>query len=242
MLTVATHNPSGFGRTAKRVGLLIFIAALAIGTAIGSIKFLAKVGVPQPLLLFGYVPALVMLIPTFYVLNSSGVVPFAFAGKTKLKHIPWLFLGVICYLAFELSVFAAAGVSAKVSSQLPFFEDAMTMPLASKLAFAFMVAVIAPLTEELFFRQLIMGFFPFWRGRVWAVIAVLVASVAFAFAHFDKLDAIGLTLFITGACISGWLRIWSGGILMPFLAHMFNNSLAVVALFTADKLIKVAGG
>ncbi|MHD0644231.1 CPBP family intramembrane glutamic endopeptidase [Pseudomonas aeruginosa] len=241
MLSNATQSATGIRPTAVRVCLLIFIGALSNFTALGSIRWLSSIGVPQALLLYGYVPAILMLMPILYTLDQARIAPFAFAGKAKPRHVLVVFICVICYLAFEVGVLSLAGVSSKVESQVPFFDKALAMSLPGKLAFAVMIGIVAPLAEELMFRQLVLGLFPYWKSRAWAVIGVLVSASLFAFAHLDKLDAIGISLFVFGASLLGALRIWSGGILLPFLAHAFNNSLAVAAMFGAEAAIKAAG-
>jgi membrane protease YdiL (CAAX protease family) len=84
------------------------------------------------------------------------------------------------------------------------------------------IAVIGPLAEELVFRGYIWS-----RLRAalpaWAV--VVATSLLFAAAHLDPAQAIPLVF--TGLFL-GWLRLQSGSILLPVIAHIANNTLGVV--------------
>lgn len=86
-----------------------------------------------------------------------------------------------------------------------------------------LLAVLAPLVEELIFRGLLYG----WLAARWgAGVAVIGSSVAFAAAHVELVHAV---LVLPLGLVFGWLR-WRSGSLWPSLvAHMANNGLAVLA-------------
>jgi len=88
--------------------------------------------------------------------------------------------------------------------------------------------VLAPLSEELYFRGLIhRALRP--RLRFW--LRVLVSTSIFALAHFDTAGVVASS-FIIGA-VNAMTYEWSESLWLPVFTHMFNNSLAVVLVYVA---------
>jgi membrane protease YdiL (CAAX protease family) len=86
-----------------------------------------------------------------------------------------------------------------------------------------LLAVLAPLVEELVFRGLLFGWI---AGRWGGLPAWLVSSVAFAAAHYEPAHAV---LVLPLGLLFGWLR-WRTGSLVPSLvAHILNNAFALLA-------------
>ncbi|TAJ25365.1 MAG: CPBP family intramembrane metalloprotease [Reyranella sp.] len=83
------------------------------------------------------------------------------------------------------------------------------------------LAILAPLVEELVFRGLLYGWV---AGRWGGLAAFLVSSVAFAAAHAEPAH---IFLVAPLGLWFGWLR-WRTGSLVPSIAaHMINNGIAV---------------
>ncbi len=102
----------------------------------------------------------------------------------------------------------------------------MEHPLALGL-FAFSVVVLAPLSEELFFRGVL---YRFLKGKFGATAALVVSGVLFGLIHFNFLGFLGLT---TIGLMLAWSYERSGNIAVPMFLHAsFNaNSVAVMLLF-----------
>jgi membrane protease YdiL (CAAX protease family) len=86
---------------------------------------------------------------------------------------------------------------------------------------ALAVVVVAPLTEELLFRGLIL------RGlerRYGAVAALLISSAFFALSHFNLIQAI--PAFAAGLYL-GWLYRATGTLWWPMAAHALYNGLSL---------------
>jgi membrane protease YdiL (CAAX protease family) len=83
------------------------------------------------------------------------------------------------------------------------------------------LAVLAPLAEELVFRGLFYG----WLAGRWSnLVALVLSSLAFAAAHTEPVHVL---LVLPLGFWFGWLR-WRTGSLMPtIVAHIINNSIAV---------------
>lgn len=83
------------------------------------------------------------------------------------------------------------------------------------------LAILAPLVEELVFRGLLYG----WLAGRWGHLAAfLVSSLAFAAAHYEPAH---IVLVAPLGLWFGWLR-WRTNSLVPSItAHMINNGIAV---------------
>lgn len=108
------------------------------------------------------------------------------------------------------------------------FKNAKT---TGKLALlTFNAVIIAPVTEELFFRA---GLFGFLRTRVPRLVALLVPALLFAVLHVDRTNLKGL---ITFAPLTALAIVFSlayertGRITVPILAHALFNLHTVIFL------------
>ena len=85
------------------------------------------------------------------------------------------------------------------------------------------VVVVAPVTEELFFRGFLhRGWAPSWLGVSGTIV---VTSVMWALLH-QQYNALGILFIFLMGLIFGWMRQRSGSTLLPMVLHTFNNLLA----------------
>ena len=91
-----------------------------------------------------------------------------------------------------------------------------------------LLAVLAPLVEELVFRGLLYGWL---AGRWGAIVAWIVSSVAFAAAHFEPAH---IVLVLPLGLWFGWLRRRTDSLWPSLVSHMVNNSLAIAAAAYLD--------
>jgi membrane protease YdiL (CAAX protease family) len=103
------------------------------------------------------------------------------------------------------------------SAQFSWLDFAVTL---------FGVGVLAPISEELYFRGLIHRWlqprFKFW-------IRVLISTSFFALAHFDSAAVVASSFILGLACAVVCER--SRSLWMSILLHAFNNSLAIVLVY-----------
>jgi uncharacterized protein len=91
-----------------------------------------------------------------------------------------------------------------------------------------LLAVLAPLVEELVFRGLLYG----WLAGRWGKnVGWIVSSLAFAAAHTEPAHII---LVFPLGLLFGWLRQRTDSLLPSLVAHIANNSLALVAAAYLD--------
>ncbi len=94
---------------------------------------------------------------------------------------------------------------------------------AQFLAALLVMAVLAPLVEELVFRGLLYGWL---EGRWGAAVACIVSSLAFAAAHYEWKH---IVLVLPLGLLFGYLRRRTNSLVPSLAAHMVNNGFAVVA-------------
>ncbi|MEM9776917.1 MAG: CPBP family intramembrane glutamic endopeptidase [Chloroflexota bacterium] len=91
------------------------------------------------------------------------------------------------------------------------------------------IGILAPISEELFFRGLLHTWTMKYLDRFW--VRGLITSTLFGLAHFDSL---GVTL---SAFIMGWVIAYcyeaTRSIFMPIVIHIVTNSTAVCLLYIA---------
>jgi hypothetical protein len=91
-----------------------------------------------------------------------------------------------------------------------------------------LLAVLAPLVEELVFRGLLYG----WLAGRWGKnVGWIVSSLAFAAAHAEPAHMI---LVLPLGLLFGWLRQRTDSLLPSLVAHIANNGLALVAAAYLD--------
>jgi membrane protease YdiL (CAAX protease family) len=92
------------------------------------------------------------------------------------------------------------------------------------------IGIIAGIGEELLFRGLIqrkfIRVFGNYHIAVWAA-AVIFSSIHFQFYGFFPRVLLG--------ALFGYFYVWTGNIWVPILAHIFNNSLAVIMYHLVHK-------
>ena len=86
-----------------------------------------------------------------------------------------------------------------------------------------LLAVLAPLVEELVFRGLLYGWI---AGRWGSLPALVVSSLAFAAAHYEPAH---IVLVLPLGLLFGWLRRRTDSLLPSLFAHVVNNSFALLA-------------
>lgn len=94
----------------------------------------------------------------------------------------------------------------------------------SKVLFVLMVVVIAPVTEEVLYRGLLLR----WLDRRWGHVAALVGSaVIFGALHFQAVQTLGLVAF---GLVAAALVLWTDRLGTSMVAHATFNAVTVIVL------------
>lgn len=144
---------------------------------------------------------------------------------------PWIVIGLVTGPAVMQSTTALTGLLAGGEGSWMYregFDTSMISAAALSPLMAAYIIVLAPLVEEVGFRGIGMGCL---LARGWPpVAAVAMTAGLFTGMHFN-LTPLGLVpVFIMGLYL-GLLRVWSGGMAAPIMAHLGANGFALAGLF-----------
>lgn len=134
------------------------------------------------------------------------------------------FLGAVMIALSEIDNLMRAALPAGALERLDFAPDLGDIVEIAWLG-PFLAVVIAPVTEEIVFRGLILrGLLGRWRP----VAAVLFSSALFALVHFNPAQApVALLLGL----LTGWLYVLTRSLGLCILAHALNNAASYLTWF-----------
>ena len=118
--------------------------------------------------------------------------------------------------------------NALLSYAYPASQEWVKLPqgAASIVLFGVLATAMAPLTEELVFRGWI---YTALRAKLGIAASVLVSSVLFALAHWEKTHLYALTVFPVGVAL-GYIRERAGTITASMALHALFNGVSFVVL------------
>lgn len=164
------------------------------------------------------------ILAAFFVIGLlAAVVAVAPLGRAALPALglrpaSWKYLvfGPLATLALSVAV-SQLGIEPQGMKQVLEF-------VPRQLVFSLLVlAVLAPLVEELAFRGLIYGWI---AGRWGTMAAFVVSSLAFAAAHFEPAH---IVLVLPLGLWFGWMRRRTDSLLPSLASHILNNGFALLA-------------
>lgn len=94
------------------------------------------------------------------------------------------------------------------------------------------IALLPGIGEELVFRGLIQN--ELWRGSRNIHVAIWVSAVIFSAIHTQFYGFVPRMLL---GALFGYLYYWSGNLLVPMFAHLFNNAFGVVDIYLQNRQI-----
>ena len=151
-------------------------------------------------------------------------------GRISIGVFVLIVFGI--YIDFEVSklvyfFFWIGSSGAELEIYRPEYEQTYSAGLL--LAFALAAIIAAPLTEEVMFRGLLFGTLTARGAPVW--IAVLISAVLFAWTH-QQYTSVGQFMVLVSGLFFGALRVYTGGLLAPILAHsLFNATVTYLNFF-----------
>jgi membrane protease YdiL (CAAX protease family) len=164
------------------------------------------------------------ILGAFFVIGFLAVVvavsPLGRAAFPALGLRPanWKYLvfGPLATLALSVAV-SQLGIEPQGMKQVIEFVPRQVVPSL------LLLAVLAPIVEELVFRGLIYG----WIAGRWSTMAgFIVSSLAFAAAHFEPAHVV---LVLPLGLLFGWMRRRTDSLLPSLVSHILNNGFALLA-------------
>ena len=135
-------------------------------------------------------------------------------------------LGGMAVLNVAVASAVSAGGGEFINPQIEAITGGVTLGVRDLLLLMLLVAVVAPIAEELFFRGLL---YPLLRRRG-VPFALLSNALLFALIHFIPILIPGL--FWIGLVLA-WVRERSGSIIPGIILHALQNGLVVWAIYAA---------
>ena len=133
----------------------------------------------------------------------------------------WGAIAFALFYAFTIAWSAAIDTHAKDDLAKDLGAEDSTLSL---VVIAVLVAIVAPLTEELFFRGFL---FPaLWRAWGW-VAGAIVSGLAFGAVHIAATPLVFIVPLAMLGFVLCWLYRHTGSLLPGMGVHAFNNSLAL---------------
>jgi membrane protease YdiL (CAAX protease family) len=137
--------------------------------------------------------------------------------------------GIAIGLALVLVAFAAGIthiIERNVHHETPIGKLLERVPVRYAIGFG---ALLAPVSEELFFRGVLVPAF----GRVHIAIGVVASAVIFTAVHALQLEGawLGLLPIAAVGLVNGWLRARSGGITQSWIVHTVYNATLSAAIY-----------
>ncbi|MEM8615901.1 MAG: CPBP family intramembrane glutamic endopeptidase [Pseudomonadota bacterium] len=149
-----------------------------------------------------------------------------FAGSMRAP--PALIL-VAMLVSPAIAMMITLGVGAVAGGGAWIYPDEETAELYSEvnrtLASYGFILLLAPVWEEVVYRGIGMG--GLLVRRVPGPLAVIVTSLAFTLTHFQYTIWAMAVVFLIG-CWLGFLRLWSGTLIVPIAAHFAINLASVL--------------
>ena len=208
--------PGIFDRLNNYLLLLYAGACLVMYFSLGGVLYLS--GLP---LLSLSIPGILGIVFPFYILSSR--LSLVFAEEYRLGA-PALATTLIALLVTAGLVLPVEALSTFVEKKWPPDADYINFLLTIKpkgplsfAAVAFGLGVATPLAEELLFRGFVQRIF---IRNMPAGLAIALASLVFAAAHFD-LPALPAAALLGGAY--GYIFYLTGNLLYPTLGHSLFN-------------------
>jgi len=178
--------------------------------------------------------ALIIAAVWFASLWTNGLTPASFG----LRRVPlgpaagWTLLAFIAFWVLTAIYISAVGQPDQQELTRDLREEES---LAALIGYGVLLAFVAPLAEELFFRGFVFGVLREKLGTVWGVLAT---GFVFGLVHVagSPIETVGVLIILGSLLCVLYLKT---GSLLPCIAlHAINNSIS----FAATKSLSVAGG
>ena len=190
----------------------------------------------------------ISLIVAIGILNGLCLIGTVYLAGVRRGKISWDDIGFIppkmtlqWFLLALLASFILIPVRALVGAliELGIFGDLESLQMRGDLFFSgaepllshflismLVIAIIVPISEELFFRGLLFRWFRL-RYNTWT--AIIGSSLLFGLAHYDSL-AVVISSFVLGV-VNAYAMERTKSVWVPILMHTVTNGLAVIMVY-----------
>ncbi|MBT9558768.1 MAG: CPBP family intramembrane metalloprotease [Myxococcales bacterium] len=217
--------PAGFELLLLFAGAF-FVAALVTPALVGPLDGVGGLPSPTSVLLNVAAQQLLAVLGVAVLVWRVDSLEWADVVGTRPRRIAaWTTATVCLTTAWAIAQVPVIRLWASLTgTEQPQWWDEATSTSGGALALSYLVlAVIAPICEETFFR----GVFQYRLAPLGRVLAVAVQAGGFVLFH---LDVYGMPAYLVAGLALGALRSASGTLWLPVLAHALHNALGVLEL------------
>jgi len=212
--------------------VITLLTTLLTDSDLNNIESVKRMQLIQSLVLFVGSPLLLALLwsdkPLIYLQLKSKNKPtiYILVAFTMIAAIPFINLLTELNRQISLPETLAPIENWMRATELQLEEVTLKMlnvhTISDLILNIFLIAILAGLGEELFFRGILQKIFSEWQN---AVLAIWLAAFIFSAIH---LQFYGFFPRMLLGAFFGYLLFWSGNLWLAVLAHTVNNGLAVV--------------
>lgn len=180
-------------------------------------------------------PFIITLFAYYYAFLKNKDIRYNFGFSLS----PWyiypvitlLFLGAMILNEPLANAIPTSGLNGVLDELYSIIEQMEKMLVQYPVSSAFMIAILAPIFEELLFRGMILKGMLNNGMKPW--LAIGVSAFIFAFIHFNPWQFVGA--FLLGL-ILGWVYYKTQSLLNTMFLHFFNNSIGVLLFFKSKNM------
>jgi uncharacterized protein len=221
----------GSHRSVVATTILAFAGGMLLGVGYLRIAGYRDAGMAEILTIVGAFVYGIFLVMVYLQGVRTGLVNRSTLGLSANQVAIGAVAGLVCGVLMIVfsgiygQGLAALGIEQDQQEALRFIKTRTwgSYTVADLLAMG-MIAIAAPVVEELFFRGYVFNAYDVYKGRRTAYIG---SSLTFALIH-------GFPPLLPAFFIEGWMLAYvyrrSGTIVAPIVAHVLNNGLVVVLL------------
>ncbi len=223
----------GRGNRITPVHILVLLAVW-IGVSAGIFKtlelFFAE-GSPCPQLLAIVAGQMLFLIGGLIVAATTFRAGLVRGLGLSVRHWPWdTIRGVVAYLAvfpvcIGLLLLTIYFLPEKLIRQHELLTSIKTVSPFWQAVVIFSAVVLAPISEEIFFRGLFQSMIRKYTGRPW--VAIITSAALFAVFHFACPQTIPALLAL--GIVLGYNYARTGRLLAPILIHAIFNTVTIIS-------------
>lgn len=172
---------------------------------------------------------LVGIIGAAVMLRPSGLeIPLRGDRFSLKKFAGWMVVAVamLAGQAIYESIASIGRESALLEQAVEFHQYSLLVQVGIVAS----IALFGPITEEIIFRYLVIDAFTVNAGRLWVWVGSVLSIVLFTISHNQYLNLSSFIFIGAYAIILTLARLHTGGIAMPLMMHVLNNSLSCYAM------------
>lgn len=161
-----------------------------------------------------------------------GLVLIFLCAAARPSESVWGRFGVRGFAFFMLAIIVTREIFNLAKSHFAWETPTTAIEENTVAAQLFGIAIVAPIIEEVIFRQLLFRVLTVGSSRLAYLVPILGTSALFALYHLAYWGTASLLFIALAGLLMGWARARSGGVLLPLAMHIGMNTHAILRAIT----------